>query len=86
MKILNIALATAILTMTGCASVDTTDQSIANLSQKVDELSSEISKLKAQQQKNTDAIEKVKAMTEQLASDSQSTNERIDNIVASYKK
>ena len=86
MKKLTIALATVILLMTGCASVDTTDQSIANLSQKVDELSSKINKLKDQQEKNSESIEKVKAMTEQLASDSQSTNEKIDNIIASYKK
>lgn len=86
MKLINIAIITIALLMTGCASVDNTEQDIANLSQKMDELSNEIAKLKSQQQDNSDAIDKIKATTEQLATDSQNTNERIDNIVASYKK
>lgn len=86
MKLINTAIITIALLMTGCASVDNTEQDIANLSQKVDELSNEITKLKSQQQDNSNAIGKIKTTTEQLAADSQNTNERIDNIVASYKK
>ncbi|MEW6982391.1 Lpp/OprI family alanine-zipper lipoprotein [Colwelliaceae bacterium 6471] len=86
MKLINTAIITIALLMTGCASVDNTEQDIANLSQKVDELSNEITKLKSQQQENSDVIGKIKTTTEQLATDSQKTNERIDNIVASYKK
>ena len=72
--------------ISGCASVSNNDENIAALSQKVDELTNEISKLKQQQMENTKAINQAKSMTEQLAEDSQKTNERIDNFVSSYKK
>lgn len=72
--------------ISGCASVSNNDENIAILSQKVDELANEISKLKQQQMKNSKTIEQAKSMTEQLAEDSQKTNQRIDNFVASYKK
>ena len=65
--------------MLGCASNDGLEQQVSTLSNKVDKLTMEVSKLKAQQQKNTDAIAKL----EQAQTD---TNQRIDNVAASYKK
>lgn len=81
-----IIISMVLIALSGCASVNSNDQSIANLSQKVDELSNEISKLKVIQAKYNQDIQKAKAMTEQLAEDSQKTNQRIDNFIESYKK
>ena len=77
---------TTTLAMTGCANTDALDQNITDLSQqvtnlssKVDSLAIEMGKLKTQQMQSNEAAE-------QAAIDAKNANERIDNVVASYKK
>jgi len=64
---------------TGCASSDGLEQQVTSLSQKVNMLTTEISKLEVQQDKNTQAIAELKAANDK-------TNQRIDNVSKSYKK
>jgi murein lipoprotein len=86
MLIKKIALAAIVITATGCANTDALEASIASLNNKVDALtnkvdtlSGEVADLKGQQQDNSAAIEEVKTSAA-------STNERMDNMVATYKK
>ncbi len=86
MLIRNIALAALIITATGCANTEALEASVSSLNQKVDTLTNkvnaltdEVGELKTQQQSNSESIESVKSAAD-------STNERMDNIVASYKK
>ncbi|MDO6445550.1 LPP leucine zipper domain-containing protein [Colwellia sp. 1_MG-2023] len=65
--------------VTGCASSDTMDQQLSTLSNKVDKLTMEISKLNAQQAKNTATIKTLKDANEK-------NSQRMDNIAKSYKK
>tara|TARA_B100000767_G_scaffold114706_1_gene109403 strand:+ start:96 stop:395 length:300 start_codon:yes stop_codon:yes gene_type:complete len=79
-KLLSIGI---IALLTGCASSDGIEKQIASLSQKVDNLTTEVSKLKNQQDKNTMAMTELKSSSE---SANQTTNQRIDNITSSFKK
>jgi murein lipoprotein len=86
MLIKNIALAALIITATGCANNQALEASVSSLNQKVDTLTNkvnaltdEVGELKTQQQSNNESIEDVKSVVD-------SANERMDNIVASYKK
>lgn len=85
LTLISLALATS-LTITGCANTQALDDSISNLSQKVDRLSGEVATLKAEQAQATEAAKAAQAAAEQAASDAAKANERIDNVVASYKK
>lgn len=67
------------LTLTACANTKESDEKIASLTNKVETLSAQVADLEAKQQDS-------QAATEQATKDVQATNERIDNIVASYKK
>lgn len=75
-KIILISLA---LGLTACANTEKTDANLAALTNKVESLSSQVAQLESQQKKATMAAE-------QAASDAKAANERIDNVVASYKK
>jgi len=74
------------LAMTGCANTDALEQNITTLTNKVDSLATEVSALKAQQESDSALISEAKAASEQAAMDAQSANERLDNMVKSYKK
>lgn len=74
------------LGLTACANTDSLDASIASLSNKVDSLSSEVSDLKSQQQSISEDAKAAKMAAEQAVESSAKANERIDNVVASYKK
>jgi murein lipoprotein len=63
----------------GCSNTDALENQINTLSNKVDNLTIKVSKLKAQQDKNTTTIEQLKMLNKK-------TNQRIDNVAASYKK
>jgi len=86
MLIKNIALAALIITATGCANSEALEASVSSLNQKVDTLTNkvnalteEVGELKTQQQSNNESLKTVKSSVD-------SANERMDNIVASYKK
>ena len=90
--VLSLSLAAA-LAMTGCANTDALEQNITTLtnkvdtlSTKVDSLSTEVSELKAQQEQGSEMVAEAKAASEQASMDAQSANERLDNMVKSYKK
>ena len=74
------------LGLTACANTDSLDASIASLSNKVDSLSSEVSDLKSQQQSISEDAKAAKMAAAAAAASSLKANERIDNVVASYKK
>ena len=75
-KIILISLA---LGLTACANTEQTDASLAALTNKVETLSAQVADLEAQQKVATEAAE-------QATSDAKLANDRIDNVVASYKK
>jgi murein lipoprotein len=86
MLIKHIALAALIITATGCANTENLDASVSRLNQKVDTLinkvnalTDEVAESKRLQQANSKSVESVKSSID-------STNERMDNIVSSYKK
>lgn len=74
------------LGLTACANTEGLEASIASLSNKVDSLSSEVSALKTQHQAISEAAQTAKMAAEQAVESAEKANERIDNIVASYKK
>jgi murein lipoprotein len=65
--------------LTGCASSDNMEQQVSTLSNKVDKLTMEVSKLNAQQAKNTAEIIALKTASDEA-------KQRMDNIAKSYKK
>lgn len=67
------------LALTACANTDAVDANVAELTNKVEALSAQVADLEAKQKSAT-------AAAEQAASDAKAANERIDNVVASYKK
>lgn len=75
-KLILISLA---LGLTACANTEQTDANIAALTNKVNMLSAQVSELEEKQKQANMAAE-------QAASDAKAANERIDNVVASYKK
>jgi murein lipoprotein len=86
MLIKKIALAALIITVTGCANTEALEASVSSLNQKVETLTNkvnaltnEVGEFKTQQVTNNETIDAVKSAVG-------STNERMDNIVASYKK
>jgi murein lipoprotein len=74
------------LGLTACANTEGLEASIASLSNKVDTLSSEVSALSSQQQATSKEAKATKMAAEQAIENAAKANERIDNVVASYKK
>ena len=74
------------LGLTACANSDGLEAKITTLSNQVNALSNDVSELKSQQQKISEDAKSAKMAAEQAAEDAQKANERIDNVVASYKK
>ena len=65
--------------LTGCSNSSALEQQVNTLSNKVDKLTTEVSKLKRQQESNNQSI---KALQEKQ----KETNKRVDNVAKSYKK
>ncbi len=93
MLIKKIALVGFVVVLTGCANseglekqVSTLTQTVNKLTSKVNSLSSDVSALKEQQQAATDAAESAKSAAEEALSNAKDANERVDNLVSSYKK
>jgi len=81
-----ITVITLALALSACANTDEIDANIASLTNKVDALSTQVSELEAQQKSTAAAATAAKEAAEQAVSDAKSANERIDNVVASFKK
>jgi murein lipoprotein len=82
-KITAIALA---LTLTACANNSGLEDNITSLTNKVDALSSQVSDLETQQKSAAADAQAAKMAAEDAAAGAKSANERIDNVVASFKK
>lgn len=74
------------LGLTACANTDGLETKITTLSNQVNTLSSDVAELKSQQQKISEDATAAKIAAEQATEEAQKANERIDNVVASYKK
>lgn len=74
------------LGLSACASSDGLEAKIATLSNQVGELSHDIAELKSQQQAISDDAKSARMAAEQAAEEAKKANNRIDNVVASYKK
>jgi murein lipoprotein len=74
------------LGLTACSNTEGLDASIASLSNKVDSLSSEVSELKGQHSSISQDAKAAKMSAEKAVEGAAKANERIDNVVASYKK
>ena len=74
-----ITIITLALALSACANTDELDANISSLTNKVDALSAKVAKLETQQQS-------IAADATAAKNAANSANERIDNIVASYKK
>lgn len=79
MKLRIVSLATVLITLSGCASNDGLEQQVSTLSNKVDKLTTEVSRLKAQQAKQQMALD-------ELAKQQESTDQKLSNISSSFKK
>jgi len=74
------------LGLTACANTENLEASITSLSNKVDSLSSEVLALKTQHKTIKEDAQAAKMAAEQAVESAAKANERIDNVVASYKK
>jgi len=88
-----ITVVTLAIALTACANTDALDESIASLTNKVDALSAQVADLEAQQKSTAADAKSAKKEAKQAAElaaqaavDAKATNERIDNVVSSYKK
>jgi len=70
---------TLLLALSACANTDKNDANIASLTNMVDDLSAQVADLKTQQ-------ESIAADAQAAKASAKAANERIDNVVASYKK
>jgi len=84
-----ITIITLALALTACANtdeIDALDANIVALTNQVDSLSAQVADLEAKQQATANEAQVAKNSAEQAVNDAKAANERIDNVVASYKK
>lgn len=74
------------LGLTACANTEQLEANISDLTNKVDALSNDVAELKAQQQASSEDAKAAKMAAEEAVVEAQKANERIDHVVASYKK
>jgi len=90
MKITMITATAVVLTLSGCANnnvqLDHMSSKLDNLTSQVQALSTQVNELQAQQNKNTKTIKQVAGSALEAEQAAKSANERVDNMVASYKK
>lgn len=79
MKKCSILVALTAVTLSGCANNNAVEQQVSTLSNKVDKLTMEVSKLKAEQEKQKNALNALKQAQKE-------TNQKLDNVSASFKK
>ncbi|GIU44275.1 Lpp/OprI family alanine-zipper lipoprotein [Shewanella algidipiscicola] len=70
----------------GCANTTALEESVANLGNKVDQLSAEVSSLKSEQGALSADVKDAKAAAMDAQAEAKRANGRIDNIASSYKK
>lgn len=82
----NICVVSFALGLTACANTESLEASISSLSNKVDSLSSKVSTLESQHEAISRKAQAAKMAAQQAEESAASANERIDNVVSSYKK
>ncbi|MBV7314276.1 Lpp/OprI family alanine-zipper lipoprotein [Shewanella sp. NIFS-20-20] len=70
----------------GCANTTALEESVANLGNKVDQLSSEVSSMKAEQGKVAADARAAKNAAMDAQAEAKRANDRIDNMASQYKK
>lgn len=92
-KIITLSGVVLALGLTGCANTDELNQSISDLNTKVDSLSAQVeslsgehSSLKADHERTQADVQAAKEMAAQASAEAAKANERVDNVVDSYKK
>lgn len=85
-KVLMIAGVAMTALLGGCANTTALEESVANLGNKVDQLSAEVSSLKSDHGRMSANINDAKAAAMDAQAEAQRANDRIDNIASSYKK
>ncbi len=92
-KIINIAGVVLALALTGCATNADLEKSnsdltskINSLSNKIDDLSNQHSSLKSEHAALAASAQEAKDMAAAASAEAMKANERIDNVVSSYKK
>jgi murein lipoprotein len=86
MLLKKIAIAAFAVALTGCANTDALEGNISTLTSKVDALSSQVNELQGQQKALSQQASDAKAAAESAKAAALEANERINNVVASYKK
>ena len=92
-KITAVAGIALLMNLTGCANTSAIEEKIENLgtqvdaiASKVDGLSADVSSLKSGQSGNSADIDRLKSMVESAKDSADQANERLSNLVESYKK
>jgi murein lipoprotein len=70
----------------GCANKTALEESVANLGNKVDQLSAEVGSLKSEQSKLSADVKGAKAASMDAQAEAKRANDRLDNMASSYKK
>lgn len=85
-KLLNMLVIAMVMTNIGCTNTSALEADIANLSNKVDQLSSEMTILKSEHDRLNADIRASANEAKIASAEAMRANKRIDNIAASYKK
>ncbi|GIU21165.1 MULTISPECIES: Lpp/OprI family alanine-zipper lipoprotein [unclassified Shewanella] len=85
-KVLMIAGVAMTALLGGCANTTALEESVANLGNKVDQLSAEVSTLKSDHAKMSADINDAAAIGAAGLAEAERANARIDNVASSYKK
>jgi len=85
-KVLLIAGVAMTALLGGCANTTALEESVANLGNKVDQLSAEVSSLKASQGDIAADAKAAKAAAMDAQAEAKRANDRLDNVASRYKK
>ncbi|ABL99040.1 MULTISPECIES: Lpp/OprI family alanine-zipper lipoprotein [Shewanella] len=85
-KVLLIAGVAMTALLGGCANTTALEESVANLSNKVDQLSADVSALKSEQGQIAADAKAAKAAAMDAQAEAKRANDRLDNVASSYKK
>lgn len=85
-KVLMIAGVAMTALLGGCANTTALEESVANLGNKVDQLSAEVSALKSEQGALAADVKDAKSAAMDAQAEAKRANDRIDNVASSYKK
>lgn len=86
MLLKKLTLVTLVAIISGCANNSALEANISQLNQKVDSLTDKVNSLSSQTKAMSAEVNELGLTQEQTNNAVKVTNERIDNIVASYKK